>query len=573
MSLLKAVEKSTKNNFLISLLPYLFIVIAAFPAVAAITQPGYFSMHDDLQVMRQLQMSKCWEDFQIPCRWVPDLGYGFGYPLFNYYPPMPYYLGQVVHFLGFSFLDTVKVLFVLAFILSGFTMYLLASEFFGKIGGVVAAVFYIFAPYHAIDVYVRGAANEAWALVWFPAILWSIYKLVKTGQLIFILFSAVFTAFLTISHLPMMMVFVPGALVWTIFWLIAEKSFKNLPKLVISGIFGLGLAAFFIIPVIFEQKFAHTETLFIGYFNYLAHFTNINQLFFSRYWGYGESVFGPADTMAFPLGHLHWIGTIIALFVAWQLRKKFPKISATILLFFAWIYFYTFLTHQRSALIWRIATPLQFLQFPWRILALSMVGTSFLAGAAILLFQKFNRIFRLSIAGILIILVIVFNFQFFTWREFFPQMTDAEKFSGKNWQLQQTSGIFDYLPKQLPLPPKDPPDGDAKFLTGVGEFAKLAKNSVIQEYKIKVNSETAEFQINTFYFPGWKVFVNSKEVPIDPSRDKVNGTMIVDLQKGVYTIRAEFEKTPIRAASDIISGVSWLILLGLFLAFSFKKFK
>ena len=452
-------------------------------------------------------------------------------------------------------------------------MYLLASEFFGKIGGVVAAVFYIFAPYHAVDVYVRGAMNEAWALVYFPAILWSIYKLVKTGKLIFILLLGVFSALLAITHLPTMMVFVPGALVWTIFWLIAEKSFKNLPKLAISGIFGLGLAAFFIIPVIAEQKFVHTETLFIGYFNYLAHFTNLNQLFLSRFWGYGESVFGPADTMAFPLGHLHWIGSIVALLVAAKFAKKMPKISWVLLFFFAWTYFYTFLTHQRAAFIWEIVKPLALLQFPWRILALSVVGTSFLAGSLMLLFQKFSRSLKLTVAGFLIIGVILFNFQFFTWRDFWPWVDDTHKFSGELWSLQQTSGIFDYLPKQIPLPPPDPPDGDAKFIDGSGEFSKLAKNSVFQEYKVQVSSDKAAFQINTFYFPGWKINVNGKQVPIDPNRDEVNGTMIVDLQKGEYQIKAIFTKTNTRAISDIISGVFWLLFLGFLTIFVAKQYK
>ena len=46
------------------------ILIAVFFAVLAgrtlIFQGGYFNMHDDLQVMRQLEMEKCIIDGQIP---------------------------------------------------------------------------------------------------------------------------------------------------------------------------------------------------------------------------------------------------------------------------------------------------------------------------------------------------------------------------------------------------------------------------------------------------------------------------------------------------------------------------
>ncbi|MDP3888514.1 MAG: hypothetical protein Q8Q24_00575, partial [bacterium] len=75
-------------------------------------RPGFFSMHDDMQFMRLFELDKCFADWQIPCRWVPDLGYGYGYPLFNYYPPLPYYTGEFIHLIfGISFLDTVKILF------------------------------------------------------------------------------------------------------------------------------------------------------------------------------------------------------------------------------------------------------------------------------------------------------------------------------------------------------------------------------------------------------------------------------------------------------------------------------
>ncbi len=131
-------------------------------------KPGYFSMHDDMQIMRIFELDKCVKDGQLPCRWVPDLGYSYGYPLFNYYPPLPYYLGEVFHLLGFSFIDSVKILFGLGFILSGIFMFFLAREFWGEWGGFLSAIFYIYAPYHAVDVYVRGAMVKHSALVWFP---------------------------------------------------------------------------------------------------------------------------------------------------------------------------------------------------------------------------------------------------------------------------------------------------------------------------------------------------------------------------------------------------------------------
>mgnify|MGYP001544768283 CR=1 FL=1 len=114
-------------------------------------QSGYFYMHDDLQIMRLLQMEKCFTDGQIPCRWVPDMGYGYGYPLFNFYPPLPYLIGQVFRWVGFDFATTVKLAFSLAIILSGVTMYYLGKEFYGRWGGLLSSAFYIFNRGHSCE--------------------------------------------------------------------------------------------------------------------------------------------------------------------------------------------------------------------------------------------------------------------------------------------------------------------------------------------------------------------------------------------------------------------------------------
>ena len=78
----------------------LAIIILVLIASRDLIKPGYFSIHDDLQVGRLYQMELCFRDLQIPCRWVPDMGYGYGYPLYNFYPSLPYYFGMIFYFIG-----------------------------------------------------------------------------------------------------------------------------------------------------------------------------------------------------------------------------------------------------------------------------------------------------------------------------------------------------------------------------------------------------------------------------------------------------------------------------------------
>src|SRR3989338_8621713 len=98
--------------------PLLIVIFFGLLAGRTLLPPGYFNMHDDLQMMRQLEMEKCFLDLQIPCRWVPDMGYGFGFPLFNFYPPLPYLIGEIFRVIGFSFVVTVKLTFILSFVAS-----------------------------------------------------------------------------------------------------------------------------------------------------------------------------------------------------------------------------------------------------------------------------------------------------------------------------------------------------------------------------------------------------------------------------------------------------------------------
>lgn len=78
-------------------------IVTLFVLSFLITWPlfvkGYFSHHDDLQVIRIFEMRKCFSDLQIPCRWVPDMAFGNGAPLFNFYGPLAYYVGGLASFI------------------------------------------------------------------------------------------------------------------------------------------------------------------------------------------------------------------------------------------------------------------------------------------------------------------------------------------------------------------------------------------------------------------------------------------------------------------------------------------
>ena len=264
------------------------VILLAGLAGIWLLKPGYFNMHDDGQMIRQLEMEKCFLDWQIPCRWAPDMGYGYGLPLFNYYPHFPYLVGEIFRVFGFAFMDAVKYTFFLSILVSGVGMYLLGRDLFGRLGGLVSSAFYIWAPYHALDVFVRGAMAEVWAMSIFPFVLWSSYKLVHGAQFRWIVFLALSWALMLLSHNLMVLIFAPVFVGWVLLWLVRERSWFTVPQILISLVWALGLASFFTIPVIVESKLVQIGDLASDYYAYFVHFASANQLLFSRFFHFAR---------------------------------------------------------------------------------------------------------------------------------------------------------------------------------------------------------------------------------------------------------------------------------------------
>jgi uncharacterized membrane protein len=146
----------------------IIVLLLSSWAVGPFFHPGFFPIHDNTQVVRVQQMALALRDDQLPVRWVADLGYGFGYPIYNFYAPLAYYVGAFFNLIGFSALMGAKLMMILGVLLAGLFMYLLAREFWGEMGGIISGLFYVYAPYHAVDVYVRGAVAEFWAMAFLP---------------------------------------------------------------------------------------------------------------------------------------------------------------------------------------------------------------------------------------------------------------------------------------------------------------------------------------------------------------------------------------------------------------------
>lgn len=546
--------------------PFVIPLFIALPATISLFRPGiYYNMHDDMQLVRQLEFEKCLYDGQIPCRWTPDLAYGYGFPLFNYYPPLPYLVGQLYRILGFSFIDTIKLTAITQFFLASVFIYILASSVFGSTAGILAAVFYTYAPYHAVNIYIRGAMNEAWASVFFPLIFYFSRNLIVKKSLSSLLGLTLSFSGLLLSHIPMALTFFFLLVIWCLFHLYFNK--KNLLRsvlyLLFSGLFSFGLCAFFILPVIFESKLVQIDTMFSNYYHYSVHFTSLYQLFISNFWGEGPSVWGQADQMSFMVGYLHWILPILtSIFAIYYLLIKKPKqiylyllpIVLSLLGFFA-----TFMSHQKSAFIWQVLTFLQKVQFPWRFLNHSVFLFSLTASSFPFILKKISPSLKIKYLTLgIFIIVFAVNINYFHPLTSGP-ITDLQKFTGKAWSNQVTSGIYDYLPKTAKIAPQS--------------AAKPIYDQVIPSQPVKIFGQKkgsdwsffnltlplgGEIILSQLYFPNFTVYDYGQKIShqIEPEL----GRMAINLPAGQHQIYLKLKNTPIRTISNAISLLSWMML-------------
>ena len=549
------------------ILPVLLLIVL-IPSISNLFKPGFFPMHDDMQAMRLLQMDKCIKDGQIPCRWVPDMGFGYGYPQFNYYAPTPYYVMEIIHLMGVGFLDSVKLGFALSLVVGAFGIYLFGSSLWGRVGGFLSAVVFAYAPYKAVDVYVRGAMGEVWGIAILPFVFWAARQVVS-GKKKAPLWFAISLALLFTSHNILTFITAPILVLWIIFISTINKIYRlpdfffRIKLIIFSLIWGGLISSFFVLPVFWERRFAHIETLLEGYFNYLAHFVSLRQLLTSSYWGYGSSELGPYDDISLSVGLLPWILPLLSLLLLIVLKgvplsdangKK--KVISSVLFFAVVGWLALFMSHLKSNFIWGNLPILSYVQFPWRFLTIATFAFSAASGSLALTFPPKNKF--ISVAIILVVSFnLMLNLSFFRPARFI-EVSDSEKFSGKNWQLQQTISIFDYLPIFAEAPPAERAPDTPVVVEGEVIVLDGQKRTNRQTWKLDVKSQEAVIRLPLFYFPEWKVWRDGELNEID--YDNKLGLITITLPSGEHFLEARLTDTPIRQLGNLASLVGILMI-------------
>lgn len=538
-------------------------------------------MHDDEQIARLYDLDLALKAGSFPPRIAPNLGFGYGYPFFNFYPSFAYYVGEIFHLMGFGYIDSTKLMLITGFLLSAFFMYIFIKEISDEYGGVASAIAYTYSSYHAVDIYVRGAFAEFFAFVFIPLIFWSIYKLSKSENLLYIIAGSLGLAGLILSHNLVTMM----SGIFILFWIIyvmyySENKKRFLLKSAFMVLLGFGVSAYFWLPSFAERNFTLVNILTKELADYNIHFVCVRQLWASA-WGYGGSVPGCTDGISFEIGKLLLLISLFALILSiyFLIKGKHKRHSILIILFNIYLGLSSFLMVKYSKFIWDLIPVFWYIQFPWRFLIISAFAASAICGS-IFYFIKDKKA-KLAISIIFIIIFIFTNISRFE-PEKNRNVNDNYYTNLEKIRWETSSLAYEYVPKGIAT--KKSVENTTIVDISKDQIAKSPYKVINGNMTVKVISNLPQFkkfnvdvkspgifQINTYSFPGWKIKVNNT---VQAYRDKNKLKLIqIDLKNGQNIVVADFADTFVRTTGNITSFLSIIVFAAITITAIIKKKK
>lgn len=530
----------------------LIIIFVSLITIADLFKPGLPLTHDGQDhVARIANFYQNLLEGNIIPRWAGNLNWGYGHPILEFLYPLPSYLASFFHFVGFSLVDSLKLVFGISFALSGMTMYIFIKELLkDERAALLAGLLYIIAPYRFVDLYVRGAIGEHVAFIFPPLIFYFFLKLSKRFSSWNLIFLAVSFAGFNLAHNAISIMFLPLFGLYALFLLWQSKNKIQLGFVYLITIFlGFGLSAFFWLPAFMEGKYTLRDIVTSGG-EYMVSFATWKDFFLSQ-WSYGGTV-----ALSKQIGGIHWIGIFSSIIAMYYLYKKKNKLWIVILGSFIVLGITLFLMTSASNVIWQSITILQKFQFPWRFLSLTVFLSALLGAIAFSIFSdKYKKVLLLMlIVGLLIANKDYWHANGFLHKEegFYSGIYNGTTDTGESapiWSVR-------FMEKR--------PVSRIEIIKGSGEIKEIKRSFTKREYEIDALERTRIVE-NTLYFPGWNVVIDGRMVIPEFQDQNHRGLITFYVDRGKHLAEIAYEETKTRKLANFVSLVSILIVVGLFI--------
>lgn len=389
---------------------FAILPLAAFLAVLPLILRGCSCGHDfDFHLINWFEAAKQFAHGTIHPHWAFTPAWNAGEPRFVFYPPLSWTIGGMLGLI-LPWAWTPIVYTWLALTTAGFALHYSVRTFVPRNAALIAACIYIVNPYTLYTAYERTAYAELLAAAWLPFALRTVLRkqvsITSTAIPIALLWLTNAPAAVMGTYLVAFIAIVRLVLSFRVAAFALTPSRLGFALTKITGILlGLGIAAFYLIPAIHEQRFVQIGMAILPGLspqeNFLfRHTTDPDH----------DAVLRTASILAVVLlllttATLAFVQTRLdKLPLPPQRRSSFycgpAMISVSLIAIAAVI---AFMLTPASSLLWSSLPELRFLQFPWRLLAILAVVFAFGMAMALAPVSRFATPIALATAAVFIV--------------------------------------------------------------------------------------------------------------------------------------------------------------------------
>lgn len=523
----------------------------------------------------------------FPARWMPDAAFGLGYPFFNFYAALPYYVAALLNLIGFDLITAIKLTQSIGLFAAAWGMWRFARTWLSPWGAGLAAVAYTVAPFHLVNLYVRGdSLSEFYAFVWYPLILWSLRRVVhiaasgnslratlRSGAFFGLLASV---AALVLTHNVSALIFAPVIVAYALVLILRTRAALPtvLLTLSIAALLALMVSAWFWLPALAESAQVQLGEQTTGFFYFANHFRTSDLVQSGLLFDYAVNPALTVCAMGLLQAGLAGLGLVL-----WRLRSPSARSSGWWLALLGLLYA-TLMMTPLSAWLWGHVPLLALAQFPWRYFSVQSLFVALLIGGVWTNISMHQRPiaqigFALVVGGLLVASL---------WgipnERLNVQARDINPRSIQRYEWYSgnigTTIRAEYLPKTAQPVPQvgpalmgfEPRAYPIAWQGQTNEREPIRANLVVatperQVWQVNVLAERVDFTLPLLAAPGWVEMAEDGAHVVQAYIG--SGWVQLSRPQGQHRIELRYRGTPLQQAGNWVSLIGAAVVLGLIL--------
>jgi hypothetical protein len=520
---------------------FISITASAFAVEVPFVFLGTPSGHDvEFHLYTWLEILAQWKQGIIYPRWAALAHFGYGEPRFIFYPPLSWTLGAGLSAI-FPWTMVASVYIWLVLVAAGVSMFVLARGWLEPCEATYAAVLYAVNPYHLVIVYWRSAFAELLASALLPLLLLLVLRAEEKGRRVTIFLGFVLAlAWLINAPAAVMIHYSVALLILVIAW--QRRSARVLLVGTAAVLLGAALAAFYLLPAVYEQRWANIAQSVSGGSRPLDNFLFVHT--------------ADADHDAFNRV-ISWVAiaeifmTLAAAYLARSWRERNRELWWSLV---AWAGMCTVLVFSVSNPLWDVLPKLRFMQFPWRwLLCLGMPFTLL----SVLGVRRWGSRVAVYLAAVCLLALVWHHFQPPWW----DTAADLREIRENVATGAGYEGTDEYTPMGAEPSSIEKDEGARRVIVEGAAHAAIRVSQWGAEHKLFTAnmSAPANLGLRLFNYPAWRVEVNGNLV--QAGMREGTGQMLVPVGAGENRVEITFIRTRDRAAGALTSGAALLLTL------------